>query len=641
MAIRDFGTSLLANVRQRKDAQARDARNRAKKQQRKDALQGLLFKGAMSIGNAVLRDKSNKFLESEQFYKENIQFKRGYDIANEYITNEKSARNDALGYDAYWTNVAPAEQVDTAMVEKYGDIKQYNPADWKANRSELMKEIGIAARKNHEEGLVNAQSFINKAGSGGAEFYSNFAKEARPTTIAGLITNTVRSTIGGKDLNLASREITRKGYLKDAEALIAYDKAWDATGNNRVSKFIADKTKQLKGKAPVTTQEYVDLKKTDIFGDSSAESTLVTKSKDSLGNITIILPDENLAMDSKEYKSYRQFNTYVTAHSTNDAASQRVQQVGAQVLVNEGTKEEQKFFNDVAEKAGEKLSRADKTKAIAARNATTQANLAGLKIIFREQYGMNEDASNRSAIAMYKNQIQDTIARKESGELGAQPYNNAKVFGTMITMAQQQRIASNPRNFSNAAIEEIADSPAAKFALFEDYRNLTDDAMLKYDELVSKTNNPIVTDVHNQMKGIVEISKKYPKIAEVGTLEKLYNDSSIEEDVSLTTINTKLGGSQNNEPESVALDATPDLLSSMPRPPALPKFSSKSDVAKHKQLYGGQQKDYLKILKAQKTLQNNTAMATRQGKNTSYGITSAQKSLNSLYTDYMNKYGEV
>jgi len=66
MAIRDFGTSLLANVRQRKDAQARDARNRAKKQQRKDALQGLLFKGAMSIGNAVLRDKSNKFLESEQ-----------------------------------------------------------------------------------------------------------------------------------------------------------------------------------------------------------------------------------------------------------------------------------------------------------------------------------------------------------------------------------------------------------------------------------------------------------------------------------------------------------------------------------------------------------------------------------------------
>jgi hypothetical protein len=180
-----------------------------------------------------------------------------------------------------------------------------------------------------------------------------------------------------------------------------------------------------------------------------------------------------------------------------------------------------------------------------------------------------------------------------------------------------------------------------KRQLFEDYRNLTDDAMLKYDELVSKTDNPIVTDVHNQMKGIVEISKKYPKIPKVETLEKIYNDSLVEEDVSLTTINTNLEGLQNNEPESIALDATPDLLSSMPRPPALPKFSSKTDVAKHKQLYGGQQKDYLKILKAQKTLQNNIAITTKQGKTTSYGITSAQKSLNSLYTDYMNKYGEV
>ena len=71
MAIRDFGGSLLADVRARKDAQARDARNRAKKQQRKDALQGLLFKGAMSIGNQVLANKNEKFLQNENFYARN------------------------------------------------------------------------------------------------------------------------------------------------------------------------------------------------------------------------------------------------------------------------------------------------------------------------------------------------------------------------------------------------------------------------------------------------------------------------------------------------------------------------------------------------------------------------------------------
>ena len=108
----------------------------------------------------------------------------------EYITNEKAARNDELGYDAYWTKVAPEGAVETAMTEKYGASSLYNTTDWKQMRSSLMRTMGEEARKNHEEGLVNAQSFINKAGSGGAEFYSNFAKEARPTTITGLITNT-------------------------------------------------------------------------------------------------------------------------------------------------------------------------------------------------------------------------------------------------------------------------------------------------------------------------------------------------------------------------------------------------------------------------------------------------------------------
>ena len=57
-------------------------------------------------------------------------------------------------------------------------------------------------------------------------------------------------------------------------------------------------------------------------------------------------------------------------------------------------------------------------------------------------------------------------------------------------------------------------------------------------------------------------------------------------------------------------------------------------------MYRNQNKEYMKILKAQKTLQNNMDMTRKQGRTTSQGITSAQKYLNSLYTDYMNKYGD-
>jgi hypothetical protein len=632
MAIRDFGTSLLANVRQRKDAQARDARNRAKKQQRKDALQGLLFKGAMSMGNAILRDKSNKFLESEQFYKENMQFKKGYDIANEYITNEKAARNNELGYDAYWTKVAPEGAVETAMTEKYGASSLYNTTDWKQMRSSLMRTMGEEARKNHEEGLVNAQSFINKAGSGGAEFYSNFAKEARPTTITGLITNTVRSTIGGKDLNVASREITRKGYLKDAEALIAYDKTWDQTGSNQISSFFADTTKTLKSKAPVLTQEYAE--EEGLFGK---KTVVRTKAKYPNGDSFYVDENGKKAMSDDEAQDFKKYNGWVAKHSTDTQDAKAQQQVGMLAISKHATEEDKKFFNAIAKETGKKFSGNDRDKAVAQKNKSIQAHIAGLKIMYRDGYGMGQETSERLAVAMYRNQ-EEFI--KESNPLGANPFSHGKTFGTIITMAEQQALPNRPRNFSNFNIAEVIASPAGKKDLFKDYRQLTPKSMDKYDELVERTGNQIVIQAHKEIKGLAQFSNKNPTITDLGKIEELYNESLVEEDVSLTTINTNLEGLQNNEPESIALDATPDLLSSMPRPPALPKFSSKTDVAKHKQLYGGQQKDYLKILKAQKTLQNNIAMTTKQGKTTSYGITSAQKSLNNLYTDYMNKYGE-
>ena len=51
MAIRDFGTSLLSNVRERKDSQARDARKYAKKQQKKN----LLIAGGAWLGSQLFK----------------------------------------------------------------------------------------------------------------------------------------------------------------------------------------------------------------------------------------------------------------------------------------------------------------------------------------------------------------------------------------------------------------------------------------------------------------------------------------------------------------------------------------------------------------------------------------------------------
>jgi len=102
MAIRDFGESLLSNVRERKDSQARDARKRAKSQERKDVLQNLLFKGAVSIGNKVLEDKNEKFLQNENFYARSAKLKTNIAENNNALNSWNTSLAYEGGQDAYY-----------------------------------------------------------------------------------------------------------------------------------------------------------------------------------------------------------------------------------------------------------------------------------------------------------------------------------------------------------------------------------------------------------------------------------------------------------------------------------------------------------------------------------------------------------
>ena len=124
-----------------------------RKRQEKDEIKNFLTKGLIGIGNSVLKDRAGTFLESEQFYKENMQFKKGYTISNEYITQEKEARNNALGYDGYWENVASKDMVDANMTAEHGEKSLYNAADWSDMRKTMLKEIGTLSKQNHESGL--------------------------------------------------------------------------------------------------------------------------------------------------------------------------------------------------------------------------------------------------------------------------------------------------------------------------------------------------------------------------------------------------------------------------------------------------------------------------------------------------------
>ena len=498
MAIEDTYNLLSAGIKADK--------KKERKRQEKDELKGLLVKGVVGIGNSMLKDNANKFLESEQFYKENMQFKKGHAIANEYVAQEKLARADKLGYDSFWARVAPADRVDAAMTEKYGAQNKYNISDWKDMRTTLMQDIGTDARKNHEEGLVQAQSFINQSGDEGEDFYASYAKKSRPTTISGLITSKTKQMLGGEDLNVVTRESTRKRYLGSAQALVAYDKAWDETGDNKISKFFADTSKKLGGAAPIIKEDFEDLGGTDSLGNALGQ-VKVYKAIYWDKSEKYVTPDGDTFTPEKA-RIHKQYNNWVAQNLGTTEAAKSNQAIGELALASHATNEERDFFIAHSKTIARKSVGTNNDKALAKANRETAASIAGLKLIYTgRDYGLSEREGSRLAVAMHKKVIESRQAQRESNVLGANPYDFSNVLGTALVMVEQQSVAERATDFTPEDIKEFISSPENLRAMFEDYDELTPDALKAYGNLVEEAGDPYLSMAHKRMESFINISE--------------------------------------------------------------------------------------------------------------------------------------
>ena len=498
MAIEDTYNLLSAGIKADK--------KKERKRQEKDELKGLLVKGVVGIGNSMLKDNANKFLESEQFYKENMQFKKGHAIANEYVAQEKLARADKLGYDSFWARVAPADRVDAAMTEKYGAQNKYNISDWKDMRTTLMQDIGTDARKNHEEGLVQAQSFINQSGDEGEDFYASYAKKSRPTTISGLITSKTKQMLGGEDLNVVTRESTRKRYLGSAQALVAYDKAWDETGDNKISKFFADTSKKLGGAAPIIKEDFEDLGGTDSLGNELGK-VKVYKATYWDGSEKYVTPNGDTFTPEKA-RIHKQYNNWVAQNLGTTEAAKSNQAIGELALASHATNEERDFFIAHSKTIARKSVGTNNDKALAKANRETAASIAGLKLIYTgRDYGLSEREGSRLAVAMHKKVIESRQAQRESNVLGANPYDFSNVLGTALVMVEQQSVAERATDFTPEDIKEFISSPENLRAMFEDYDELTPDALKAYGNLVKEAGDPYLSMAHKRMESFINISE--------------------------------------------------------------------------------------------------------------------------------------
>ena len=198
MAIRDFGESLLADVRERKDAQARDARKRAKSQERKDVLQGLLFKGAVSIGNSVLANKNEKFLQNENFYARSAKLKTNVAENNNALNSWNTSLAYEGGQDAYYNAQAKAQIEQKFMTDTY-KASFSSPEQYASHMQAFSSELGLVMKENAKSNFEKASENVSAWGADPEKAFKKSLLKGKPQNVTQLFTLPLVNLFNGKD----------------------------------------------------------------------------------------------------------------------------------------------------------------------------------------------------------------------------------------------------------------------------------------------------------------------------------------------------------------------------------------------------------------------------------------------------------
>jgi hypothetical protein len=197
MAIRDFGESLLADVRERKDAQARDARKRAKSQERKDVLQGLLFKGAVSIGNSVLANKNEKFLQNENFYARSAKLKTNIAENNKVLNDWNTSLAHEDGQDAYFNAKAASQIEQKFMTDTFK--ASLSPQNYAAFMKAHTSELGMMMKENAKANFEKASKNVSAWGADPEKAFKKSLLKGKPQNVTQLFTLPLVNLFNGKD----------------------------------------------------------------------------------------------------------------------------------------------------------------------------------------------------------------------------------------------------------------------------------------------------------------------------------------------------------------------------------------------------------------------------------------------------------
>lgn len=219
MAIRDFGTSLLADVRARKDAQARDARKYAKKQQRKELLiAGGAFLGSelFKIGNAAVAEKTQDFLANSEFQNNKILVNKFEKELTSAILDREAAETQGISLQEYYLNQEADFVLAQKKITKPEMYKEGDDSFWKAAYIKNKEVINNATSKKENNDYFYSKGTAFKAGKNSAKTLASLAQRQKNKGFGGRLLDKITGNTTTLDaFNTSMNNLTQVKIAKE------------------------------------------------------------------------------------------------------------------------------------------------------------------------------------------------------------------------------------------------------------------------------------------------------------------------------------------------------------------------------------------------------------------------------------------
>ena len=270
MAIEQYGESLLSNVRQRRDSQAKQMR----KEQEKTALMGLGLGLGVQVGNEYLRNKAQNFFNNEDTLKKRTEFKSMYRAAEQTLAERQEYEKLGENYFLQKALTEISEPLKSAAGTNY-DPNKFNEIQYT-----LAQKRAQELKANYEKTIDAAERFITTAGAD-PEAYDTALLSTRPKSIGEAVRMSVGNYFGGDDNAMHNANLNTLD-----KSLGRYREAYAQTKNPWASRTVAQLYEDFKdfdfGEAPLTMKESKSIKVPDGMGGFRDQEALVVKQGDNI-----------------------------------------------------------------------------------------------------------------------------------------------------------------------------------------------------------------------------------------------------------------------------------------------------------------------------------------------------------------------